>query len=205
MNIGRKLPRKLENPLDDILISIAELLNPYFHNFGATANFITLISSAFAVLTIFALHYDYYAYAALFYFIQYFFDCMDGNYARTYNQVTVFGDYFDHIKDILTNVILFIMLYNKQNIDTTTKNIILIISIILLLISFTTLGCQQKYYNKPTESSYYNVNNDFTVLDGLKWLCNGDQNNLLLYFKYFGTGTYTTFVSLSLLYLHYKK
>ena len=89
--------------MDNVLISIAELLNPYFHKFGATANFITLTSSAFVVLTAFALRYDYYAYAALFYFIQYFFECMDGNYARTCNQMTFFGDYFNHIKHIRKN------------------------------------------------------------------------------------------------------
>ena len=217
MGIGRKLPHELENPIDDILISIAELLNPYFHKLGATANFITLISSIFAALTVFAFHYDFYEYAALFYFIQYFFDCMDGNYARTYDQVTVFGDYFDHIKDILTNIIIFFMLYNKQNIDTTTKYTILIISVILLLTSFITLGCQQKQYNNDSYNDnndvtnfdkfkkYYNNNNDITVLDEFKFLCHGNQRDILFYLKYFGTGTFSLFVSLSLLFLRYKK
>ena len=33
---------------------------------------------------------------AILYYIGYFFDCMDGNYARTYKMTSNFGDKYDH-------------------------------------------------------------------------------------------------------------
>ena len=41
---GRKLPSSLENPIDDALIHMAELLNPAFYRLGMTANQITMLS-----------------------------------------------------------------------------------------------------------------------------------------------------------------
>ena len=35
---------------------------------------------------------EYYILSSLNLFLFYFWDCMDGNYARTYNMVTKFGD-----------------------------------------------------------------------------------------------------------------
>ena len=42
-----------------------------------------------------------YILACIYYFISYFFDVLDGIYAREYNMVSEFGDYYDHIKDIV--------------------------------------------------------------------------------------------------------
>ena len=33
-------------------------------------------------------------------FVGYFFDCMDGHFARKYNMVTEFGDMYDYITDL---------------------------------------------------------------------------------------------------------
>ena len=48
--------------------------------------------------------------------IFYFMDCLDGHFARKYNMVTVFGDYFDHFVDILSLSLLYLILVSKINI-----------------------------------------------------------------------------------------
>ena len=46
-----------------------------------------------------------YIISAILYLTRYIFDCIDGFYARKYNMTTVFGDWYDHISDILINLI----------------------------------------------------------------------------------------------------
>lgn len=38
-------------------------------------------------------------------------DCVDGEYAIMYDKITVFVDYYDHLPDITTSIVLFYLLF----------------------------------------------------------------------------------------------
>jgi phosphatidylglycerophosphate synthase len=96
----RKIPAEYENPLDDVLLNICDSVAPTFHSYGFTPNIITTISNISVIIVIILLLEAKYLWAAIFVLIAYFFDCLDGHIARKYDQVTIFGDYYDHISDI---------------------------------------------------------------------------------------------------------
>jgi len=189
---GRKIDIKYQNPIDNVLIDIAESLNPIFKDIGFNANGITMISILFKILFLYCLHKKLYMYSIIYYIIQYFFDTMDGNFARKYNQTSDFGDKLDHISDSLTIIFAVIIIIKNKNIIFKNKIIIFIINIIFLIIMNIQLGCQEKIYNSNS--------NKESMLTSLEFLCK-DKNKLLPITKYFGSGTYTMIICLSILYI----
>jgi len=55
------------------------------------------------LICVYLLIHKSYKLSALFLMISYYFDMMDGYIARKYDQVTEFGDWFDHISDLINN------------------------------------------------------------------------------------------------------
>ena len=49
---SRKIPKDYDNPLDNILIDLVEILNPYFKKLNFTPNGITFLSLVFGLITI---------------------------------------------------------------------------------------------------------------------------------------------------------
>ena len=173
---GRKIISELENPIDNILINLSIKFGDILHKYKfITPNIITTISIILAIIAIYCIYIKYYKIGAILLFISYFFDCLDGNFARRFNMISTFGDYYDHIGDIFKNFLLYyvILISNLKNI---TKYIFIILVIILLFLSSLHLGCQEKIYNNKS------------VLEILKIMClkRFDIN----YTKYFGTGTF---------------
>ena len=91
--------------------------------------------------------------AALFHFFSFVFDCTDGQYARKYNMVSKFGDYYDHVTDILGFIGLLTVAYSRYNINKRW----MIFSIVLLIFVFTNfmryMGYQE-VFNKLRNSNY---------------------------------------------------
>lgn len=188
---GRKIPNTMENPIDNILINISNYLNPYLKKLNFTPNIITTISLVVTLIGIYYIYKGKYKIGSILYFIGYFFDCMDGNYARMYNMVTSFGDLYDHISDTIKYVILLIVIFNLKNIKKKTKLISLSIIIISIFISFVHFGCQQDNYK------------DNSILDRLKVLC--PNRRAIHYTRYLGCGTsvlITTLIIYNLRYLN---
>lgn len=179
---GRKIPNTMENPIDNILINISNFLNPFFKKLNFTPNLITLISLIVTLIGIYYIYKGNYKIGSILYFIGYFFDCMDGNYARMYNMVTDFGDLFDNISDILKLLFLFIVIILLKKIKKKTKIICIIIILLLILISFIHFGCQQDNYK------------DNSILDRLKILC--PNKEAIHYTRYLGCGTTTLATSI---------
>jgi len=59
-----------------------DIINPHFKDAGMTPNMITSISLAFGLLACYLYYKSYYIFAALAYIVSYFFDTMDGYFAR---------------------------------------------------------------------------------------------------------------------------
>ena len=183
----RKIPSEIENPFDDLLINISEYLAPYYKQLNFTANGITTLSLITGIYSIFLYTNQYYYLSALFFIISYYFDCQDGYFARRYNESSQFGDYYDHIKDIIINASIGILLFLQYfQIKSNIKYIILIIVILILATLQVHMGCQEIYFNKNPESSQ--------VLNPLKKLCpaknKNDIYNVMQYTKFFGSGTF---------------
>lgn len=176
----RKIEKDNENPLDDYLIEISDNISPYFYKFNYTANDITTLSLISGLICIYLLFNEYYLLSGIFYFIGYFFDCMDGNYARKYNQVSKFGDMYDHFKDITVFLLVMYAIYTKVRHPITVFSIITILSILSLI----HIGCQEKIYQK----------NESKTLEFTKELCKDEK--MIKITKYFGCGTMNLAVAL---------
>jgi phosphatidylglycerophosphate synthase len=190
----RKINQKYENSFDNILIDISENVAPAFKKLNFTPNDITSLSNISMCITILLLLQLQYYWACLFLILSYFFDCLDGSFARMYNQVTTFGDKYDHFSDIIKNVLFIFVLFM---LNPTKFMFVLPIIIIFFMLTMVHLGCQELLYNKD-ESGTLSFN---------KYLCpvsyKTDLEKVkeeLLKTKYFGCGTYYLILVLVLVY-----
>ena len=189
--MSRKIPKKLDNPIDNILIEIAEFINPYLNNLKFTPNGITTISLICGCMALWYYYSKLYTLAAICYAFSYFFDCVDGNYARRYNMESEFGDAYDHIKDwsiILVLTILFLI----NNINIKFKIIVVGILVLILTQTYVHIGCTEKYLrNTNFKNSKY--------LESVSSKCPNIKE--LHYKKNFGLGTFNIALCF-LIYLH---
>ena len=182
---GRKIDRNLENPIDNIIIDLCEALNPIWKKLGFTPNTLTFFS---LVLGVYGLYIIWtkkqYKLGATLFLIAYVLDCADGNYARKYKMYSKFGDYFDHIGDLIKHTLLFLLII-CLDINTTFKIFIIVILAALVLLLNIHLAAQQCYSK-----------NDDSVLNNLKFLCRKKED--IKYLRYFGVGTFELTVFLVL-------
>jgi len=186
---GRKISWNHENPIDNILIYITEKLNPLYKLLHFTPNILTTFSLLFTLVGLYIYTKNYIILGPILYFIGYYFDCADGNYARLYNMQTKFGDYYDHIADTFKILVLIYVLY-ISNININTKCFIFIILLLLLILSEIHLGCQEKIYDKSNESYTLSI---------LKPMCYNED--YITYSKYFGSGTLQLTIMFLLIFL----
>lgn len=189
----RKIPPKYENPIDNILISIVDKIQPTFYKFGFTPNMITTLSLISFVIGIYFLVdcSNYIFLTTFFLFLSYFFDCFDGHFARSYNMVTRFGDYYDHILDITKNILLFVLLYRMIP-DFTIKMTLFFFVLFFLICMMIHLSCQELYYGVTSDTLYF-----------LRYFCPANKNNVnqfLTITRYFGSGTFNLILLIIIIY-----
>ena len=172
---GIKLETQFENPIDLVLNSVAVKMNKILYACHFTPNIITLISLIVSLIGIYYIQFKYYKLGALLFFVGYFFDCADGIFARKYNMMTKFGDYFDHISDIVKMILLYSVI-QLSDLHYTNKIVFYVITAIFIVLLNLHLGCQETYYNKKSS------------LDITKKLCWNKEH--IKYTKYVGCGTF---------------
>ena len=112
--------------------------------------------------------------------------------------ITNFGDWYDHISDLIINLIYIILLYVKN------KNLFkyfIIFYLILFLTIILHLYYQEKYYSKneaPTLNTTHNIIPNFLKPKNKK-----DLENKLLISRWFGCGTGTLYQIIWLLIYDY--
>ena len=190
MNNGRKIEPHQENPLDNLILIQTDKVSIYLHNRvpNITPNIITTIGLIFGLLSIYSLYKEYYILSFVLFWINYFFDCLDGHYERKYNMTTQFGDYYDHFRDFLIIICICTLIFIKLK---TNKQKILFTIIIGILIYLTTihLGCQEDNSNSIKDNK---------LLQELIGLCKYE----IEYTRYFGCGTLISVISFYILYCY---
>lgn len=178
----RKLDPSLENPIDNIFIDLADNTDGIYRKLNMTPNNITTLSLFFGIMTAYYIYKGYNKLATLTYIISYYYDCMDGNFARKYNMVTDFGDCYDHISDWFKMGLILFAMY-KRNSKKLFK--ILPIVIILIILSTIHLGCQEKITH---------INYKQPILDNAEIFC--PDSCMIEHTKWFGVGTTTLIMSI---------
>ena len=193
----RKLPYYLDNPIDNLLIYISESSKHIFYYLYFTPNMITSLALITSTLGINEFIHSNYIVSCLLFNLSYFFDCLDGHYARSYNMVTVFGDYYDHLSDLFKFFGLLITSYYINYCKFQNLMLFLPFLIITMLLQ---LSCQEAYY-----SQYSNTN--APTLKILKYICPASNNielqGIMKVTRYFGTGTLNVIFSLIPIYYGY--
>lgn len=89
------------------------------------------------------------------------FDCLDGEYARKYNQITEFGDKYDHVSDLITNLVFFIIIfkYSKSKFN-------FIIGLIFLFTALQHMMCHERY-----RKHYLNIDTNRASLGIIQNVC----------------------------------
>tara|TARA_B100000795_G_C22684816_1_gene393222 strand:+ start:147 stop:758 length:612 start_codon:yes stop_codon:yes gene_type:complete len=176
----RKLPYNLENPIDNILVDIADAIDPVFLKLGFTPNGITTLSLITGILLNYFYWRNSYGIAAIMAILSYFFDCMDGNFARKYNMVTDFGDMYDHVKDISVILVLFV-LFLRKDVGLQFKIMVILLLVLLVIAAIYHLACQERFIKKHKKlvlSKY---------LNNLSQDC---SDEMMQYTRYFGSGSF---------------
>lgn len=190
---GRKIKNNMENPIDNIIIDFANYINKnIFYPLRFTPNMITTLSLFMGLLCPYFFYIKNYILSILFLFGAYILDCADGNYARMYNMITKFGDYYDHIADFTKFVVLFTVIIIDSSISKNIKILFFIIFGILQFMVNMHLGCQEKNYNSMDHNS----------LSWTKSLCVSKDD--IYWTRYFGVGTIIVYIALFILFIYYN-
>lgn len=176
----RKIDKKFENFIDNYVLDFVDYTEKYFRYFNVTPNQLTTVSLIFGCLSAYFFYLDKKIISITLLCISYYFDCLDGHYARKYKLETEFGDYYDHFCDLFKFLLFFYVMYllNNQKFNKILPFIPLFSLFILIH-----LGCQEHLYKSSIKQP---------CLDKLKNLCkNPSWINIT---KYFGCGTQILFL-----------
>ena len=194
---GKKINTIFENPIDHYIVKacekVAEAIRKNDTNKIITPNMITTVGLIIGVISIYLLYKKKYYLAFVFFWLCYFFDCLDGYYARRYDMVTQFGDYYDHFRDIFVNVAVSILIYNQLK-TPNQKSVFLIVVIVFSIFMLTHFGCQE------LNSSVQENNKTLAILSSMI-----SCKEYIKYTKYFGSGTFITIISGFILYLNFSQ
>jgi hypothetical protein len=173
---GRKITSDHEAILDDYLISACEPVSTKLHDISFTPNMITTIGLVMGILSILFLWKKHYMLSFVFLWLCYWFDCLDGYYARKYKMETQFGDYYDHFRDIFVISIMVILLTIK--LQSPYRYFFIATIVMCMYFVMVQMSCQEKV------SKYKNANKTLDVFDNI---CPSD--GFIRYSRIAGCGT----------------
>ncbi len=170
-NIGKKLLIEHQDVVDFQLDKLVVILNPIFKSINFTPNHITTLSLIFGLITLYLIWEKKCVLAGISYFISYFFDCQDGNYARTYKMYSDFGSLYDHISDAVI-IIGLILIFILKDYNNKLRYGIIIGGAIIGILCYKYYLKQEEYYNAKKENKEKEV----------------DMNSMK-YLRFFGPGS----------------
>ncbi len=199
-----KLPDELTNPIDVTLRDFGELFFPTFRRLGFTANTLTSIGRLFDIAGLYLLYQWNVPGYAISTSIAYFFDVIDGAYARKYDMVSDFGDKLDHYGDNIMFSILVIIVYWRMFKYLDMRYIVgtSVIFAIIVKLLYTHVGCKEIYYTHQTGIKTGTLDNTTDFCPSKDDDMSAVERDLLIY-RYFGGGTANIFKILIVWYIHY--
>lgn len=183
---GRKVAPELDNPIDNVLIALANEIKEPLHNYGVTPNKVTTFSIAFAIIAAALVAKSRFYSAATFFALAYLMDRLDGHMARSYNEESQFGTVYGDVSNIVRSSALGIAVSRNAGLDSTSKAIFTVLVTILAFVSTWHSDCQDRVYSYTT-SVQVRENNK----------CSNPRYIHLT--RFFGKGTVATTVFASLL------
>lgn len=182
----RKIPGQMENPIDNVLLYLCDQSMEFFHSMHFTPNMLTTIGNLFRFISVYCVFNDYKLLFVLFYLLGYYFDCLDGFYARKYKMTSKFGDYYDHFSDILFNVVLVYYIFFVSTLpDQDYYWIAVILYILLFMLMNINMGCQQIIKKKEPSGELLDLFNPLCV-----------SPDMIYWTRYFGSGTFISVTAL---------
>jgi phosphatidylglycerophosphate synthase len=174
---GNKVPDKYENFFDLLILNFIDTHIDKYKQLNFTPNKLTFMAFITGLITVYLIYKKQYKMAAFMFLLSYYYDIVDGKFARKYNMVTKLGDYLDHASDYIKTFLLFGILYYDN-----PKKFKRLIPLFLLFLSFVFFGAliQETLFNK--DKSIMSIIVDF------KFAKNFAINNISL-LKYIGFGT----------------
>jgi phosphatidylglycerophosphate synthase len=185
-----KLEDKHENIFDLYLLRFIDTHLHIYKRLNLTPNIITTFSLISGLTSGYMIYKKNFKIAGLLFFLAYYFDCVDGKFARKYNMVTKFGDMYDHISDIFKFFLVIFLLYKDNTKKFARTGIIIILLIFLCLYQ---ISCQQAIYENKNKDK--DNNSESPTLDYFK---PSKESCLVNIYdtKYFGCGTAFVFTSI---------
>jgi len=181
----RKIEAKHDNPVDNVIIMLCDEILPICTKYKITPNMVTIFRMIFSFFILYELYCTENVTfvlwgTCLFYFL----DGLDGHLARSTDQVTILGDYLDHVADSILLIGSFIYIFTQKY-----QNKPLLITILLLSFYMTAVhfGLQQTHY----KMLYYKKHKKYPpaeTLDNFNYLHNLEPNNIV-WTRYFGNAT----------------
>ena len=185
-----KIPLHQENPVDAALVNFTQRLNPLYRELGMTPNMLTTLSLLCALVGLWLCHNTpkWGAFGAAIFFIGYYFDCADGNFARKYGMESEFGDLYDHISDHV-KVVLFLYVFARSHISTRLKLKIAGVLVVLALVLPFHIGCVEMLYDSTkTHDAFLRMASP---------LCPWPEE-MIAFTRFGGSGTFMLAISLAL-------
>lgn len=196
--LPRKLPNHLECPFDILLYTIIEPLSNFFRELNFTPNMLTTISSIFGILSFYFLYKKKEGLFVGSLILYYLFDCLDGYYARKYGMCSKFGDYYDHVKDLIVAVtVLGLVFYRLYKSRKYKAMIALGIGCAMVIVQ---MSCQEHFTGQNVIHQDHPCHGHtlqlFTMCPPEKW------RSLL---RFFGVGFFIVFLSILVWYTKVSK
>jgi len=142
----RKIDHSYESFIDHGLLLICEKCIPWCVRHSIHPNDITLFRSTLLPWVMYlVLCTRQWLLPILLLWCFYFLDCVDGHLARSTHQVTVVGDYLDHIVDLWALLLFFNILLM---VSYPGKIFLLLCNLFLFLSSIVHITCQQILYSQ---------------------------------------------------------
>ena len=190
----RKIPAEYDDPLDKLCYDVVEEISPIFKKMQFTPNMITTLGLLCTFIMIYFINIKQYELSVVFFIFGYFFDCMDGFYARKYKMVSEFGDYYDHFADIIKMIYVGYLIVPYY---ITNNNYLPLIILGLLILTGNMKQSYQDQYYKIIKNNGVDESKSINFLEKMTGTVN-DINILkcnLNWLKLLGWGTTHVYVA----------
>ena len=168
----------LDKYVSDIILKTV----PFWKSIGFNANMITTVGLIASGLSVYYFYKKNAVLSVLFLIVRWYCDYADGIYARKYNNITKFGDYYDHIVDLVFTFGIFLVFVFSKYKYPYTKYILISIQVILFLFFTVHMTCIEKEYNNEINKNRSESSKQTSFIGTFSNMCPTGYENTFRYF-----------------------